>query len=133
MELTKSQVKRLGERLKSGKASEDDLRMLGAYRESFATPFAEVVSTMQRELGSSPTARAAKTTESIVAKLQREHTSLNSMQDIAGCRLVVEDIPAQDRVVETLIRAFSTAKKKDRRLEPSHGYRAVHLIVRRGE
>src|SRR5438034_1444674 len=131
--MSKSQIDRLGDRLKSGSASEADLKMLAEYRASFADPFTQVVNLIMNELGMVPTARAAKTTESIVAKLQREKTSLSSMQDMAGCRLLVEDIAAQDRAIEGLLRVFPGAREYDRRLKPSHGYRAVHLIVRNNE
>lgn len=52
------------------------------------------------------------------------------MQDIAGCRVVVADISEQDRTVEKLTQTFASVTVVDRRLKPSHGYRAVHLIVR---
>lgn len=53
------------------------------------------------------------------------------MRDVAGCRLVVEDVPAQDRTVAALVEAFSaSAKIVDRRERPNHGYRAVHVIVK---
>jgi putative GTP pyrophosphokinase len=51
------------------------------------------------------------------------------MQDIAGCRIVVPDVPAQGRLTATLEQMFD-ASVVDRRSKPSHGYRAVHLIVR---
>ena len=51
------------------------------------------------------------------------------MQDIAGCRLVVDDILTQDIVVENLKGLFDKVTVVDRRERPSHGYRAVHVIV----
>jgi ppGpp synthetase/RelA/SpoT-type nucleotidyltranferase len=54
---------------------------------------------------------------------------LTQMQDIAGCRVVVADLNAQDRVLRSLKEAFPNAKVIDRRKAPSHGYRAVHLVV----
>jgi ppGpp synthetase/RelA/SpoT-type nucleotidyltranferase len=51
------------------------------------------------------------------------------MQDIAGCRVVVPDIPAQDRVIARLDQMFD-ATVIDRRVKPSNGYRAVHVVVR---
>jgi ppGpp synthetase/RelA/SpoT-type nucleotidyltranferase len=51
------------------------------------------------------------------------------MQDIAGCRLTVADIGKQDEVVAELKRLFARSIIVDRRQHPSHGYRAVHLIV----
>ncbi len=52
------------------------------------------------------------------------------MQDIAGCRAVVNDIEEQDRIVAAIATAFAGISMTDRRVKPSHGYRAVHLIVR---
>ena len=51
------------------------------------------------------------------------------MQDIAGCRLLVKDIEAQEVLLARLAPAFNDALVVDRRDKPSHGYRAVHLIV----
>jgi len=51
------------------------------------------------------------------------------MQDIAGCRLVVPNLVAQDQVVERLKSALPNAVVVDRRKEPSFGYRAVHIIA----
>ncbi|HEU4344002.1 MAG TPA: hypothetical protein VFU31_20800 [Candidatus Binatia bacterium] len=51
------------------------------------------------------------------------------MQDLAGCRVEVDNLMEQDRVVDELKRIFPNFKEDDRRERPSHGYRAVHLIV----
>jgi ppGpp synthetase/RelA/SpoT-type nucleotidyltranferase len=52
------------------------------------------------------------------------------MQDIAGCRVVVTDLAEQDRTVAAIEAAFDRVTLLDRRRKPSHGYRAVHLVVR---
>jgi putative GTP pyrophosphokinase len=52
------------------------------------------------------------------------------MQDVAGCRLVVQDLAEQDDVVERLSGLpWDRHRVFDRRATPSHGYRAVHVIV----
>lgn len=51
------------------------------------------------------------------------------MQDIAGCRIVVQDLVAQDEVVHKLKSVFDNLEVDDRRERPSHGYRAVHVIL----
>src|SRR5262249_29855942 len=67
---------------------------------------------------------------SIVAKLRRG-IGLPVMQDIAGCRIVVEDILLQEEVVDRLKQLpWGGCRIVDRRKQPSYGYRAVHLIVR---
>lgn len=130
MELSKNQIDRLGERLKRGAASEEDLRLLDAFRRSFATAHDEVVRIIHVELGMEPTSRRAKSTLSIVDKLRRESLRLSQMQDIAGCRVVVKGIRAQGEAVQLLAKRFPLHTVLDRRSRPSHGYRAVHFVVR---
>lgn len=81
------------------------------------------------ELELEPTGRPAKSTTSIAEKLRRESIRLTQMQDIAGCRVVVADVAAQDRVVRHLVQRFPRHAVIDRRGKPSHGYRAVHVVV----
>jgi len=51
------------------------------------------------------------------------------MQDIAGCRLIVDDTLQQDQVVHRLTGLFDKTLVHDRREIPNNGYRAVHVIV----
>ena len=128
--LSKTQIDKLGERLKEGSASQDDLRMLDDYRDSFSDVLMPVLEVLRRH-GFEPTSRIAKTTQSIVGKLQREKTlRLSRMQDIAGCRVIVHDITEQDQFVATLQRDFPDSNVIDRRQKPSHNYRAVHVIAK---
>jgi ppGpp synthetase/RelA/SpoT-type nucleotidyltranferase len=129
MGLSKAQIDKLGERLREGEPSADDLRLLDEYRLSFGEPFAIVIKTISEQLQLEPTGRPAKTTRSITEKLQRESIRLTQVQDIAGCRLVVGRALDQDRAVASLCEIFPSARVADRRASPSHGYRAVHVIV----
>lgn len=129
MNLSKTQIDRLGERLKKGDISEDDRRLLNDYRRSFSEAYEYVVGRIQKELGLKPTGRQPKTVESITEKLRRESIRLTQIQDIAGCRVVVPDVVRQDEVVRALSVLFKSASIVDRRRKPSHGYRAVHIIV----
>lgn len=128
---SKGQIDRLGARLKEGLVSEDDLRELDAYRKSFTEAYDEVVAKIRSATGLEPTGRPRKTPFSILQKLRRERSmQLSRMQDIAGCCLVVAEVPEQDRLVGELVHAFEKATVVDRRQRPSHGYRAVHVIAR---
>lgn len=127
--VSKTKIDRLGERLKKGDITDDDLRLLDTYRRSFADAYDEVVGAVRKELGLEPTGRPAKSTTSIADKLRRESIRLTQIQDIAGCRLIVPDIANQDQVVQSLSRLFENTNIADRRKKPSHGYRAVHVIV----
>lgn len=129
MALSKTQVDRLGDRLKSGSHTESDLRLLDDYRWSFGEAYEAVVRTL-RQRGALPTGRLAKSTLSIVEKLRRESIRLTQMQDIAGCRVILGDVLEQDQFVASLEADFPEATVIDRRESPSHGYRAVHVIVK---
>ncbi|MEX1027696.1 MAG: RelA/SpoT domain-containing protein [Candidatus Paceibacterota bacterium] len=125
---SKAQIDRLGDRLKGGAHTESDLRLLDDYRRSFGEAYEAVVRTL-RQRGEVPTGRLAKSTVSIVEKLRRESIRLSQMQDIAGCRIVVGNVVEQEQLVASLKSDYTGASLIDRRDQPSHGYRAVHIIA----
>lgn len=131
--LSKTQIDRLGDRLKKGNITEPDLRLLDQYRRSFTEAYEVVVGTIRNELGLEPTGRPAKSTTSITDKLRRESIRLTQIQDIAGCRLIVPDIISQEQTIQSLTGLFEHFTVIDRRERPSHGYRAVHVVVRHEE
>jgi putative GTP pyrophosphokinase len=128
-ELSKSQIDRLGNRLRKGDIGDLDLRLLDSYRRSFTEAYEAVVGQIRDQLGLEPTGRPAKSTTSISEKLRRESIRLSQIQDIAGCRLIVKDMAKQDEVTAQLSKLFNKTVVVDRREHPSHGYRAVHVIV----
>ena len=127
--MTKSQVDRLGERLRTQGVTEADLRLLDEYRRSFTAAYATVIETVRDRLRQEPTGRPAKSTLSIVDKLKRESIRLSQMQDVAGCRVVVSDVFELQSAIDSLSDAFEETAVVDRRQRPSHGYRAVHVIA----
>lgn len=129
---SKTQIDNLGNRLRTGAISEDDLRTLDEYRRSFGEAYQVVVQTIRAGLRMKPTGRPAKSTSSVVDKLKRESIRLSQIQDIAGCRLIAKDMAAQDAAVAILKATFPEAFVVDRRVNPSYGYRAVHIIVKTG-
>jgi putative GTP pyrophosphokinase len=92
---SKSKIDRLGDRLKTNQATEEDLRLLDEFRRSFFTAYESVIRTITNQLGLQPTGRPAKSTTSISDKLSRESIRLTQIQDIAGCRLIASRIPQQ--------------------------------------
>lgn len=127
--LSKNQIDRLGERLRKGEISEDDLRLLDSYRRSFNDAYEEVVGRIRDQLSLEPTGRPAKSTTSIIDKLQRESIRLSQMQDVAGCRITVANLVEQNEVVSNVGALFVNSIVVDRRDRPSHGYRAVHVVA----
>ena len=128
--MSTSQIHKLGERLAAGEPSKDDLERLDQYRRSFGPAYDVVKRALIDELGLPLSGRPQKTTESIIAKIQRERTSLPRMQDISGCRIVLPELVDQDTVVARICERFPGSRIIDRRARPSNGYRAVHVIVK---
>jgi hypothetical protein len=106
-EVSKSRIDRLGDRIRKGLITDDDLRLLDNYRLSFATAHEIVIRTIRDELQLEPTGRPAKSRTAISEKMLRESIRLTQIQDVAGCRLVVSDIVEQDQVIESLVRTLS--------------------------
>ena len=128
--LSNAQTDKLGERLKQGDPSDSDLHLLDEFRQSFADAYQVTIAALRIGIGLQPTGRSAKSTMSIIDKLRRESIRLTQMQDVAGCRVVVADIAAQEKVVEALQKEFGKVAIVDRRKWPSHGYRAIHAIAK---
>lgn len=143
--LSKTQVDRLGERLRKGTPADGDEDLLAEFIARHAAGLAEARTRIDavpflRTLQSSRVERI-KTRGTLVEKLVRERSRLSSVQDVAGTRIILPPtLPSlitrmrssredQDDVVASLVQEFEGAKVSDRRLSPSHGYRAVHVIV----
>ena len=76
-ELSKTQIDRLGDRLRTGSIEESDLKILDDYRRSFGQAYEEVVRIIRERLNLDLTGRPAKSTSSIIEKLHRESIRLS--------------------------------------------------------
>lgn len=140
MTLSNSQITQLGDRLRGGEFSEADLAMLDEFRQTFTEIDELAYQLIQRTLASTPgwtgTKRKRKTQQSIVDKLRRQpKLRLPQMQDIAGCRIVIQGgTLAADTLSKLLMGAFETlqwqVERKDRH---AHGYKATHIIAKDGQ
>jgi ppGpp synthetase/RelA/SpoT-type nucleotidyltranferase len=129
MALSRSQLDRLGERLRAAEeVAPGNRRLFEEYRAGHAEALARVQARVAAATGYEPTGRL-KTLESTVAKLRRQPIRLSRMSDIAGCRITVLDLGTQDDAVAALRGAFGEPRVKDYRESPHAGYRAVHLLV----
>jgi ppGpp synthetase/RelA/SpoT-type nucleotidyltranferase len=124
-----SEIDRLGDRLRRGAVSAEDVRLLNTYRLSFWPAYSAVSHALLHALNLHATGRPAKSTRSIADKLRHEEMRLTRMQDIAGCRLIVDDVGAQDDIVHRLTSLFADTTVLDQREKAIHGYRAVHVIL----
>src|SRR5579859_3321960 len=132
--VTKGELNRLGNRLiESQEPSEADLGDLAPVL-AYYQDVLENVKAHLRELGFAPTGRV-KTITTMLDKLRRtQGMGLSRMQDVAGARIRVTNIAAQDEAKATITEFFAKrgceCREVDRRTDPRFGYRAVHLIVR---
>ena len=86
--MTKSQINKLGDRLRaSGPPDDETLSRLQEFRGEYDGPMVTAHGLIQQRLGLATTARL-KTVNTMVEKLRREKTRLAEMQDIAGIRIV---------------------------------------------
>ncbi len=129
--LSTSQADRLGERLRvSDEIPESDLAALQGFRGQHESALVELQTRVERAVPGVEQAARIKTIQTLHDKLKRQPTKLSRIQDIAGVRIVDDmDLSEQDRMVAALVREFEGARVIDRRATPSHGYRAVHVVV----
>ncbi|HYO46158.1 MAG TPA: RelA/SpoT domain-containing protein [Gemmatimonadota bacterium] len=132
--MSTSQVDRLGERLRGAEIlSEEDLALLQRFRAEHEAALLEVQARLERAIPGVAQAARIKTIQTLHDKLRRQPTKLSRIQDIAGVRIVEEmDLPTQDAMVTAIQREFPGSRVVDRRVYPTFGYRAVHVIVRIG-
>lgn len=138
---SREQINKLGKRLASSSTvSDDDLRAL---EELIACHLAALelarprVNSLAADTGFGPLhiTHRPKTTQTIIEKLRRENTmALARVQDLAGIRIVGPlRLDEQDLLAAEIAHRFPPdpreASIKDRRVNPSHGYRAIHVIV----
>lgn len=126
---SKYKIDKVGEKIRSGGLDTEALVFLSDYRNSFAYSYRFVEEVIRGRLSLDVSGRPAKSTTAIVEKLQRESIRLSQIQDIAGCRIVINGLHTQNRVISDLEVLLENVRVIDRRVNPSHGYRAVHLIT----
>lgn len=128
--LTKNQIDKLGDQLRKGLIDAEALGKLEAVRAEYSGAYLQVEHTLTEVLGYKVTGRPSKSTVSIIEKLKRESARLSQIQDIAGCRVVAENVRVQDDICHATSVMLGNVTVIDRRLKPTNGYRAVHLIAR---
>ena len=111
-------------------ASESDLELLEELLLESNGALEEVAAAL-RGIGLEPTTRL-KTSGTIIDKLRRPpHLTLASIRDLAGARIVRPmTLDEQDAFASQIQGLWPDAMVIDRRREPSHGYRAVHVVPR---
>ena len=140
MTLSNSEIDQLGDRLRNNCLEDGDLEKLDEFRETYSDIDAQAYKLIEDTLKTSKdkpklviTKRKRKTRQSIVDKLCREKKlRLSQMQDIAGCRIVVQGgAQLSCQVNQQLVNAFEKNQLKiQSKTRNKDGYRAIHLIVK---
>ncbi len=132
VDFSNAAIDRIGEVLRIGSFTNTELIALDGYRRNFERVYDYATKLIRHDLRKDGvTGRPCKSTRAIIEKLRRGTLRLSQMQDIAGCRVIVDDIPSQDRLVNA-IKVFCPQDVRiyDRRKKPSFGYRAVHVVLK---
>lgn len=131
--LSGAAINKLGDRLRlTDTLSDEDLVALQQLRREYDEALAW---TRHRIIEAIPEVRPTsrlKTVQTLVGKLRRETTmNLSQVQDIAGLRIVTDmTLAEQDSMADRLVDLLPSAKLVDRRVRPSFGYRAVHIVTK---
>ena len=138
---TNSRIKKAGKNIRNKNPTTEDLRVLENHRRAHA----RILNTHQARLrGIVPdqnpvVAQRLKRRPTIIDKLIREpNMQLSTMQDIAGCRVILKDIQALDlyreALFDTRVRHVHINKGKDHynyiKYPKQSGYRGVHEVFK---
>ncbi len=136
MEISKKSIQKLGERFRDDAEEVTDLDALTNYRNLFRKPLVALnadLSTFLNDLNLNYVlAGRLKRIKSIIRKLRRPNSynmDLSRMGDIAGTRVILNDIIDQNSLVKKIQENFKTEKKIDRR-DGDTNYRAVHILIK---
>ena len=134
---SKGELDRAGRRLRNSESpSDEDLDLYNAYRTSFEPHLRGLVETIASAISDIAEISAdtrLKQPKSVIAKLRRHQTKLSTIEDIGGCRIIVETMPDARSVVGVLSDSLDVVRKRDYWDGLHDGYRAFHLIARLSE
>lgn len=128
MRLSRAAVDKIGESLRSRRHDPAAQAELLLYCEQVRLATTTVRGIVINSTTSNVVSRDGKSFRSIIEKLLRQSVRLSQIQDIEGCRCVVDTIVEQDALYRRIDAQFETMKIDDKRKFPTNGYRAVHLI-----
>lgn len=136
MNFTKGDINRLGIRLREDKETSEDLKLLNEFRNSYDTPFKNVIQHLRKIIDKEPTCtlndRQTKTKQSIKDKLKRlPKMQLSRIQDIRGCRIVTEEGLEKIKTIKNkILKNYPESKTKINDRKDKIGYRALHIIIK---
>jgi ppGpp synthetase/RelA/SpoT-type nucleotidyltranferase len=113
-----------------------DWKLLHLMRGTWRLAFIELQATLRQSIESNnfKVTGRLKNYRTIREKLIRTNLRLSQIRDVIGCRIVIPNsLEIQDLVVDEILALHPNGKFRviDRRVLPNHGYRAVHIELRR--
>lgn len=142
--LTKSQLKRIGEKIRKSNNLEelrDDLEKIQDWRGLHSVPLNTLQTTVRKQLKrhkyQALCVQRLKRMPSIVDKLKRFPMDLSKMQDIGGMRIVAQDVAEVRNIFEVLVNSISDGSfERIQRFNDyiscpkDDGYRGIHQAFR---
>lgn len=138
IKFTRTQIKKAGKAFISDKSSitekEDALLLINNWRASHSFPLQIIYMHVKKTAGERAiVAQRLKRLYSITQKLYRfPNMSLTTMQDIGGCRVIVDSISDVYNMVESLKKSRMRHKLKEEydyiKYPKSDGYRSYHIV-----
>ncbi|MCG3684450.1 RelA/SpoT domain-containing protein [Aliarcobacter butzleri] len=131
-----NQIKKAGKTLINEQNNEMALKILSYWRSEHEKPLRESSNFIEKYLKKHfkydyILAHRLKRTPSIIKKLKRFHTNgmqLSTMQDIGGCRVILNDILSVNKIIKILTNSGKLETRNNYILIPKEdGYRSIHL------
>ena len=138
-EYSKRQINNAGKTITNPNASseerEEALKILNNWRAAHAYPLQIICDLLRKHIKNANVVQRLKRLESITDKIKRfPDMQLYKMQDLGGCRVIVESIPEVYKAIEqykTLNTTHNLKYPKDYIQDPKDsGYRCYHMIYK---
>lgn len=134
---SRNQIDKAGKKIATKSYTEDEFKnalpILNNWRSSHAYPLQEIANNLRINNPDAIVVQRLKRLDSIIAKLQRKRgTSLYTMQDLGGCRVIVESIVDVYKALNDYKSSgikHILKKENDYIKEPKEsGYRSYHMV-----
>lgn len=129
---SRSSVQKACSRIRNGIQMEGDSELLSLYRDRHISALGPLIPELVGCVASVSTIVTGrlKRMESIVRKVIRQRTSIASMDDLVGIRIIVRSLEEQERICQILRAHAGWVQSRDYRyLDRESGYRASHEII----
>lgn len=133
--LTKSHVRKIGEKLRKEYPSKETIEELEIYRLSYKDPLSDTYKKLDEycsDYKDSIVTYRIKRFESIIQKLQRfPHMKLERMGDIGGCRCILKNKKQVYSIYNIICSNFEIYNINDYYEKPQEdGYKSIHIYIK---